>query len=355
MDATTNRARAVALVPSALMAAVLAGCSPSPGSSADGAQGNGTVGSTPSASVAVVMPTQRMPLEPYFHAYDAVLAQEEPDREEEERRRERYEQSVADCMKRAGFEYFPPPLPEPESGPGVRDSLNLPFLPATRDEVARVGYGTDDPERDGAGPDANAEYVQSLGAQAQQEWALALGWHEEDSDGTVVASGGCFIEAAQDNPEPEPKLSRTEEFSDLIGAMNRVVIQDVPEDPRTALADAEWSQCMANAGYVFPDGPDADRRRRVGPSSAWHLAVVTPPDGQPGDYSQDLPAAQIPWEQRALVGSDRELAIALADFDCRAETGYVERVTEVRVDLEQQYVDANRAELERMLRAFEVT
>lgn len=183
---------------------------------------------------------------------------------------------------------------------------------------------------------------------------LALGWVQEDAAGTVIATGGCRDEAAAEYPSPEPEPSRVEPFYGLIGGMTRVVHMEVPEDARVAAVDAEWTVCMAEHGYPFmaEEGPAGDVRL-PSPLSARSLAARTRPDGSVADPDYDAPAADVPWEERALVGSEYEIAIALADFDCRDEVNYVERLTDVRIDLEQRFVDANGEELDRMLRAFE--
>jgi hypothetical protein len=56
-------------------------------------------------------------------------------------------------------------------------------------------------------------------------------------------------------------------------------------------------------------------------------------------------------DQRSLVGSPAEAEIALADFDCRAETDYEARFAAIQLELEQEFVDQNRPRLELMVAA----
>ncbi|MDR1441525.1 MAG: hypothetical protein LBJ02_03920, partial [Bifidobacteriaceae bacterium] len=59
--------------------------------------------------------------------------------------------------------------------------------------------------------------------------------------------------------------------------------------------------------------------------------------------------ADVPVDQQSLVGSDYEIAIAVADFGCRAATDYVGRYTQIQFDLETAYIAAHQTELDKMV------
>ena len=88
--------------------------------------------------------------------------------------------------------------------------------------------------------------------------------------------------------------------------------------------------------------------RVTGPSplSAVDLAVRTRPDGSVGDPHPDAPTSEIPFDERYLTGDPAERAVALADFDCRAATDYLERLTTIQIDLEEEFVHARAQALE---------
>ncbi|MCL2784832.1 MAG: hypothetical protein FWD55_05235 [Propionibacteriaceae bacterium] len=73
-------------------------------------------------------------------------------------------------------------------------------------------------------------------------------------------------------------------------------------------------------------------------------------DGTLGDtwYHYEYDEAT-PEEERSLLGTQAEVQIALADFDCREESNYLERYLAIQIDLESAFVDQHRAQLDEML------
>ena len=274
--------------------------------------------------------------------------------EEQAAWRDLVEESVAACMAGEGFEYVPreaAATPVFDQGLSTVDHLAVPALPGTRGEVERVGYGVDDIDameamlaQEGV-VDVNTAYAESLGEAGRQAYYLALTGH----DGTEQSDeGGCTGRALAQLPQPgvgDPSARYFEQYAALLGEMARFPQDVVAHDARTVALDAEWANCMAEAGHDLVAALDLP-----GPSplSAVDVAVRTRPDGSVGDPQPDTPTSEIPFDERYLTGDPAERAVALADLDCRAATNYLERLTTIQIDLEEEFVHTRAQALEEM-------
>ena len=111
--------------------------------------------------------------------------------------------------------------------------------------------------------------------------------------------------------------------------------------------------CMADAGFpelTHPDDVRAEIARRH-----WELYGLDYPSFQdegPRRPGRDIPPPSPDPRGGELTDAaaleelqEYEIGVAVADLDCRAD--YDSTVVEVRADVEQQFIEANRAELER--------
>ncbi len=119
----------------------------------------------------------------------------------------------------------------------------------------------------------------------------------------------------------------SEEISDYLEALAR------GDDPRLAEVDAAWASCMADAGYDEAS-PYAAEWRVIEETISMRDAA---PEGLPPDV-----VAERTTEERRL---------ALADLDCRDATGWTTRRRAVEHALQQEYVDAHRADLDALMAA----
>lgn len=109
---------------------------------------------------------------------------------------------------------------------------------------------------------------------------------------------------------------------------------------------------MDDAGYdVRKRADEIGHGWPGGPMQAYRLAVVTAADGTTDPAHRDMLTTEIPLDNRYLVGSDVERAIALADVDCRARTGFVDRYVDVLARLQADFVAEHRAALDDLLAA----
>ncbi|MBI5088453.1 MAG: hypothetical protein HZB15_06210, partial [Actinobacteria bacterium] len=103
----------------------------------------------------------------------------------------------------------------------------------------------------------------------------------------------------------------------------------VAADQRLVDATTAWAGCMADAGF---------------PGYSELTDPVVDVDGRAGDVMGDQrdPSSADPTELQEL--RTFEIAVATADFECRIAYDDIDHL--VRTELEQQFVDEHRAELE---------
>jgi hypothetical protein len=280
------------------------------------------------------------------------------------------EELVAACMKDAGFDYTPVPYAGPREPDESRYpwvwQLRVPELAADRETVATWGYGLDGEASDqaleppGADPKAseamaeNLEYQESLGVAARAEYDLAL-FGPVDADGIPLnESDGCMSGAYARVPAvsswpPEVKTFIAE-YEDMIIDMTDVWRWDVTMDPAAVALDGEWERCVTAkgvdfAGLVFGYGDEdweifVAAEGRPSPASAMRAARLLDADGALIGEDSD--------EERSLRAYPAQVEVALADFDCREELGYMDRMMEIVAQAEQRFLDENRDQLEAM-------
>ncbi len=204
--------------------------------------------------------------------------------------------------------------------------------------------------------DPNLVYQESLSPAEFTAYQVAL-YGDANGPGGGSASS-CSGRAAAQFPEPALSDDRVQtfdaEFSDLIRSAWASVVADdssagLDDDPRTIQLDEEWGSCMAKKGSAV-----AGREIDHGPKLAPALALRTRPDGTVGPLHLDpVPVTDIPVEETSLLGTEPERKVALADFDCRAETDYLARLTAIRVSRDEDFIAAHQAELDRLTAAAE--
>jgi len=249
------------------------------------------------------------------------------------------EDLTATCMAEQGFTYYQAEIPTPPPGRPTRGS---------REWFAEFGLGiSTDPDGwvNWGGPDPNHEQLEAMSDDERADWLAAL-FGPLQADG-LRPTGGCdrWAHSVQfpdpDTPEQFAGIQwEVREFGDLVAV-----------DPRIVALTGAWAACMADAGHAgFADN------YAVWPQLTEEWADIVPqaeldevyanwdwaayPDGpSAADLPQPDPAA-------AAAFTDREITLALASYDCRYAVGWAQRYQEVALDLQQQFVDQHRDELE---------
>ncbi len=281
-------------------------------------------------------------------AYQAAVTQ----------RNDEIQNAIAACMAAQGFSYVPQSLVSNSGSASTSFDLSLrylpvPYLPDDRATVVREGYGvmpTAEEQLEARGvmvEDPNAAYTSTLSPAEFKAYQLALFGDYNDPAGT--SGSACSGKSMAQFPEV-PIPDRQQDFSAEFGSLAAVASIDVESDPRAIQLDAEWGACMKGKGFVVDDGIDTDH----GPSLAMFLAERTHPDGTVGPvHFGEVSSADVPVEEKSLLGTEPEREVAVADFDCRVEADYLARLTDIRVSLDDQFIADHQAELDRLVAAAE--
>lgn len=262
------------------------------------------------------------------------------------------EEFIAACMAEQGFQYI--------MRTDEMETTILPPLPGqaqlgSREWAALFGFGisTNPPTADFSvrsmgitGVTTNRELRAEMSEAERAAWWQAL-------YGVALVDGQLLF--------PQPHLWENVPESD-IGCMTRWFIaqteppiafgalQDeidrfesiVQADPRTLALDAEWASCMIDAGepgWVSPLQVSAGLREMFAAQDqipvevllAWDWAAA--PDGPPEPVGR-------------AAFQEREIAIAVADWDCRDQLDHDAAQRAIDLDLQQEFVDQHRNELE---------
>lgn len=261
----------------------------------------------------------------------------------------RMEESIATCMSKEGFDYVPD-----ASGYHLVDTEGWDPPPGTREFAERYGYGyASVPEGarsvSTSGPNTNEAMVAAMSPQEQEEyeralWGAATDPAGDDGSSGEPALGGCFL-AARDEVWGSRETDQVR--AGLEDDIERIDKEAAPMDPAVQKAAADWSACMAEAGqpgYATPsDAQDEAWDRWMALNDAIgadpSLGEVT----ETGDVAGQAELAA------------QEAAVATADWDCRADVGYDTAWRATRDRLQQEYVDAHRAELDAWVASFSRT
>lgn len=274
----------------------------------------GTARTTPSPSVPE--PPAPGPLEAYLFG-DAVTSAEGWVTEITRR-----ENLTAACMAELGFEYTP-------QVPAV-DQITVLDGPVqgSREFVERWGYGLwSQPSNGGGGgfmysggDDPNWARREAMSEAAREAYDTALRGPvtATGDDGSITREGGCG-EVADGPRGPEA------EYLAGVRAEALAFLEALATDTRFAEVDAAWASCMADAGHTYAD-PAAAQQQLMDELQA---------EIADGVLDADVAAERAP----------EEIRIAVADLDCQEATGWRERHRDIEIELQQEYVDAHRADL----------
>lgn len=348
-----------AVIASGATVLVLAACSPTTtpphadGVDASSDSGGGAVSGAP-------MPAVRGALEEFLvritgvtgDPTTAVTLEDAQARLDAEARR--IEELVAACMAEQGFDYLPV-----DHAAVIMLEKAPEGLPAesSREFVERYGFamvhrpGEDRVHHSGdldhlrGGYDPNQTMVDAMSDAERAAWDEALHGPEVTTEGSEPE--GCLPRAQATVQQPDPVDGGFTAIRDEVDLFwERFEIE-----PRIRELTAAWSSCMADAGHLgLADRPvmharltaelaqahRSDELQAVFDSWDWEAF----PDGpDPADLPQPDPA-------EIAAFAEHEIAVALADFDCRERVRYEGTRRQVSHELQQEFVNQHEAELE---------
>jgi hypothetical protein len=288
------------------------------------------------------------PLETYFESVG--LSEDSPSDDEIREQERRVEQKIVDCMREQGFDYTPMEAPDPAS---VDDFDEGPWSLPPDEFAERYGYGmftideSELPGMDDEAEDPNQAALDEMSEAERVAYEEALYGKFDDTTGEILTEG-CSGEAYA--AEFGDSAASEDEFAGLFEEMDALWTR-IDDDPRVAEATRDWADCMADAGYPGVSTPEdasnlvQQRFDELVPGDATSGESLEGADGEAVTVSGD-PAELDPDDRRAL--RDYEIAVAMADFECQDGDGkYADVYYEVQVELEQQFIDENRDELDR--------
>ncbi|WP_204261220.1 hypothetical protein [Blastococcus saxobsidens] len=311
---------------------------------------SGCSGSDGDATASSERDDESSPLTEYLNAvYGGDLTPEEQERKFTEEQ-ERAEELVAQCMQEQGFEYTPS-----STGGAYLSGDGTEWEPDDREWVTQYGYGainspfSEAPMPEEETVDPNADYVQSLSESEQTAFYEALygPMPSEDEMPEEVATeydwttAGCQGAAQHEVAGEDP--SQSEEFRPLFDAINELY-SGTASWPGMAELDDEWSACMDASGHGgFATQMDAQESINEAVNELYENVGMSDdgmPTGEPDQAAFDALA-------------EREVELALADLDCREEIDYADRAAEITREVEQQFIDDHKTELDALVAAAE--
>jgi len=294
-------------------------------------------------------PTRAMPLDEYLGPiWSGSLVEAQQIAYELERDTQ---ELIAQCMHDAGFEFIPF-VPEPIELTPVEQER-----PDDRDWVTQWGYGLlwspagsaqALPAVSMPQDDPNYEYVQSLSEAERSAYMIALdgeplvGVPSENSGEVIITveERGCRGWArAEANSRTPLAIWNSDELAPLQEAV-MMMSQAGWVVSELAAINADWANCMADAGHLGLERPQDARQRISDEMSDAKLQVAI----AGGDFATAPELAEY---------REREIEMALADLDCRDQVDYRNRTSDVAFEMQTQFVNDHRAELEALRVAFE--
>ncbi|MCL1801443.1 MAG: hypothetical protein FWG25_08815 [Promicromonosporaceae bacterium] len=233
---------------------------------------------------------------------------------------------ITACMAEQGFTYLPIKV---FMSPDVAAQASVPLN--TRDYAERYGFGIAGGHgrmtEESRPLDPNDELLAEMSTAGRVAWNIALygdpqtaddwgNWEMRGCWGNAMLATGSVMQA-------------DDEWSSFGSELERFLMS-IYDDPRILALDAQWASCMIDAGQ-----PEFSRPGFFGVN-------LTLRD----QFSSDGLWNAEPTDPRVIAFGDREIAAAVADWDCREALDYETEFRAIEVDLHQQFVDRHRAELE---------
>ena len=288
------------------------------------------------------------------------------DQEDADAEQLRIEELVAECMVGEGFEYTPVDY----SGAGWAvaepvgdDGEELQW--GTLDFAKKYGYGqTTNPWGDGEPVeeggeqwvDPNAEYTASMTDTERMAYEAALYGVQPDFQtdeewenwNPSWEEQGCYGYASHEVYGDRMwggETEETNEWADLEAEMEAMYAA-LESDSRVTEAVADWSACMADAGYPgLASIYDAEEMIST-KVQAMYEDDDPYADLDENSTEEDWEAAQAEMDSRLSALTGEEIETAVADFTCREEVGYDRIYQEVNIDLQEEFYNAHKDELE---------
>jgi len=279
----------------------------------------------------------------------------------------RREEIVAQCMNERGFEYKPN-LPDNHTSTLFAEQNNEDRN--SSEWISQYGYGivrdlfndenfNNNPHVDSMSNigDPNNDYVNSLSESEQQAYYIAL-WgppFEADADGNYPewnsTTAGCWGYAQAQVSNDEYQVWQLAEFAPLFDALNQMQ-NDMWFNPEFAVLDNEWSVCMVDKGFPnVAKQSDAQMNFMDEAGEFWNYWHGNAVNAFGEDYTSEQLNNFMGFADARRELQEQEIKLASADFECREQVDLRNRQDAIIYEIESQFIEEHKAELE-ALRAF---
>ncbi len=294
----------------------------------------------------------------YGYDYDDERSDEEIQADSDRQSRQ-VEELVAACMQDQGFDY----TPVDNSGGVAFSSDDLDVEWGTIEFAEQYGYGiSTDPwgAQDEGDPadsgeeyvDPNQDYREAMSESEQLAYDEAL-WgpsveYVEGEEPTEYdwTTAGCYGSAQHEVYEGGDTGT---EYADLEDEVNRFW-ETVQADSRMTELNASWTSCMADEGF---DGlTDVNESTNAlydeyNELQGWNDSEYTAlAESWDWEAEPDGPPAPEADEAALKAFTEKEISQAVADATCQENLDYTARQMEIDHELQQEFVDKNRTELQ---------
>lgn len=260
----------------------------------------------------------------------------------------RMEELVAGCMADQGFDYTPVDYTAMDLDLTGED---LDAAPGSAEYAQQYGYGlTDNPVLGGADApeDPNADYVAGMSASEQDAYYRALYGDEyatlsADPEAAATTSWedlGCTGAAQNEMLGVDGQEDAFTALQDEMATM----MASADADPRLDQANADWAACMADSDHPgLTAVGDAEGALTAELTALQQQASATATD--PATGVVDAAAAEAAMAAPLADLRQREIETAVADAECRGETGYDDVRAAVDAEYQAEFLAEHRTEL----------
>jgi len=301
------------------------------------------------------------PLNEYMSALYGGDVSPEDMQDEAEAQNVLVEEATAACMQEQGFEYIP--LTGENSNVWYGSDDGNEWEPDKREWVEKYGYGvfdfpgmTDVPEEGEEFTDPNQDYVEALSESEREAYYEALSGEspteEQMNDPEFDWNSldmGCQGEASNEVYNNDALTELYEQYEPLMNDMSELYEKTADLDAVVELTD-EWAACMEKADFGgFDSHEDAQQKFYDKQSEIYDNAYGEEPDWDNATeeeinayYESNDPMKSDEWKEAAK----EEVETALADLECRDKTDYNNAMLKAQFELEEQFIEDNKTELE---------
>jgi len=279
---------------------------------------------------------EKSPLSEY---YDAIYGNQDEDAWADQQNQ--VEELVAACMTDEGFEYIPVDQSQysftDEDGPewGTREFVELNGYGMQQSE-ADIEKMNDDAEEY---VDPNQDYVMTLSESEQAAFYEVLygaPQYEEEGEEPVEyeydwTTAGCYGAAQHEvqGEQPYDNDKYKSLFKDLEG-----MYEDLQKTPEVKKADADWADCMADEGETgFKKKNDA----------------VESISDQLNEIYEANPTGELDQTKDLAKLRERELELAMIDFECGEKVDYEQRTLAGQFELEKKFIKSHQKQLDEIV------